>query len=1773
MRIVIDLQSCQNGSRFRGIGRYAMAVTKAMIALGRGHDFRIFLTDRYPATIAEIRRELEGLLPQDSIHVCTMIERTTATDPKNAWRNRAAEIVRQDYIAALAPDLLFVPALFEGMWDDAVVSVEPAAFPTAVTLHDLIPLEDFDLYLTKQHDQDAYLRKLRDMRRADLLVCISAFVAGEAAGLVGIDPARLVTVLNGVDPRFKRAKPGTVDRAGLLARMGISRPFIFNTSPLEHRKNLHGLISGFAGMPREVRDAHQIVIAGGMDNHARNHLAELVRGEGLPADALILPGRVSDEDLIALYGECALFAFPSLSEGFGLPPLEAMACGAPVIASTATSLPEVVDRADLLVDPTDAAAIGAGMERILASPVLQAELRAYGPKRARKFTWQKTAGAMLDAFEKLDAKRKADTQAVTFASRPRLALVCPTIDWDSTVAGRIASLAAQLSQSHIVTLVCPKSDRGDAWARAHGEVRDFDWLEWNASRCDSIFYVTERLADDDFAALMANRPGLLLLLEEIGASSLPDTAGGDLDRAVQRGLYATGGFGALADAMAGTIDTQATIGADLIASARLTLREADGPVLPQLGSTRAAAVLREEIGVAKGIVLVVAIAGSEKAGAELARRFRSAETDQANLLICVADDAGDAVEAEGAVHLAGNVHRLRAPLADRYRGLLSAADLLLVAKDIDPRLRDRLKGDAEGGGVDALFEADDAQDLPARVAAANAAAAHALVRPRPVALSAAHPGLVAWANRIRDAAARAEAQAPSLATAAAKALRGSVRGTTADADDVGRLAIALSANAALEREPCRFIDLTAYAAGGHRLDPVARAHLIALFRRGRTRVRAIVQQGGDFTIANRFVARLLGLGDFFLEDEAFVPRPGDRIIGMDLLGSFAPDSHDALKAAQVRGAALLYLAEGQAALEGGRADSLADLILAWADDAEPGMGRKIAALSDAPAGHPADARLAAFLRQAREADLPVEILSLDSIAQSDAEYAGGPGFQTIEPSEAVRAAWASFCATPRTQSRTGADTLDFAVMGHLVGSYSLATVNRSVARTLEQWRPGHVRFLPYETVPIFHTEGVPAGEKALMTRLSARQAPPRGEEIVIAQHWPIMAPTIRHRLALSLLPWEESHVPDAIVATLNAGFDAIIAPSLSVAHALTVSGIKLPVAAIGQPVELERFQALAAKRVAGKPIRRFLHVSSCFERKGVDLLLAAWARAFTASDDVTLVIKTFPNPHNQVEAQVAALREQHPRLARIEIVNRDAGCEEMPDFFANADAMVLPTRGEGYNLPALEAMASGLPLIVTGHGGHRDFCGPDQARLIDYRFVRSSSHVAGDHAMWAEPSLDDLVRALRECVDPAFADAIEARRQSALTAAEAEGDRTAWTRRFHGVVTDLLADGDQSAPRIGWISTWNVTCGIAQYSAHLIEKMSAATQQRMTILCDHRTAPSQSAITHKAAWTVMEGDAGDIATGVRESNVEAVIVQHQDGLVPWEELGLLGNDATMSGTVTVAMLHNVRTLSWKVSAENLPMVVAGLRKMTKVLVHTMDDVNLLLSLGIDQNVGLFPHGATASAHVPWPRTLRSDAAPVIGCHGFFLRHKGIDKLIRAAAVLRREWPGLKLRLVNARFPNPEHEGAVDECRALARALGIEDAIEWHLDFLPVDRVNALLAGCDLVVLPYDDSDDSASGAVRTALSSMVPVLATRVKIFAELGAAVGWADSNDPDVLATTIAALLRSPEKRREIQAGMHAWLAAHDWQKMATTLENMVHGLVRQKRLGWITPRSEPG
>ena len=331
------------------------------------------------------------------------------------------------------------------------------------------------------------------------------------------------------------------------------------------------------------------------------------------------------------------------------------------------------------------------------------------------------------------------------------------------------------------------------------------------------------------------------------------------------------------------------------------------------------------------------------------------------------------------------------------------------------------------------------------------------------------------------------------------------------------------------------------------------------------------------------------------------------------------------------------------------------------------------------------------------------------------------------------------------------DNLRYTVSGHVNGSYSLAAINRELALQLEQARPGRVRLRPVEGGDTLDLSGVPPEQCCAVAELVHREPHPTGPELVISQHYPVHVPSRPGDVAVAMLFWEESLLPAETIALLGRHFRAVVAPTAFVRDVLLDSGLPLPVRVIPPALRLDRFAALRDARAAcrGGDVHRFLphcflHVSSCFPRKGVDVLLRAWARAFRAGDPVRLVIKGFPNPHNTVAADLAALQasEPGPGPGRAGRPRSRPGRAARPVCGRGHGGAADPVAKATTCRPA-EALAAGLPLIVTGGGGHLDFCaGPEGAlpgvRLLRTRASPSGSHFTVAHASWLEPDEDDL---------------------------------------------------------------------------------------------------------------------------------------------------------------------------------------------------------------------------------------------------------------------------------------------------------------------------------------------------------------------------------------------------------------------------------------------------
>lgn len=262
-----------------------------------------------------------------------------------------------------------------------------------VTVHDLALLRFPEL-------GTAALRRLvartaASAATAQRVIAVSETTRRDLIALCAVPAEKICVVPNGCDPDFVPLEPA-IARARVAAAYGIEGPYILHVGTLEPRKNLGRLVDAIA---RLHAAGHTLpLVLAGAPGWGAEALDRVIAASRLGESVRRL-GRVSAADLPALYGAATLFTYPSLYEGFGLPPLEAVACGTPVVASNAGALPEVLGDAALLVDPLDEGALAAAMQRLLTDRDLRAALRERGLARARQFTWARCARATWAVYE------------------------------------------------------------------------------------------------------------------------------------------------------------------------------------------------------------------------------------------------------------------------------------------------------------------------------------------------------------------------------------------------------------------------------------------------------------------------------------------------------------------------------------------------------------------------------------------------------------------------------------------------------------------------------------------------------------------------------------------------------------------------------------------------------------------------------------------------------------------------------------------------------------------------------------------------------------------------------------------------------------------------------------------------------------------------------------------------------------------------------------------------------------------------------------------------------------------------------------------------------------------------------------------------------------------------------------------------------------------------------------------------------------------------------
>ena len=352
LRIGIDARPASDEGA--GVGRVVRELLRAFARRDDDHSYRLYS-----------RRVWDAPLDERFAWRCN-----GARDP--LWHVRASMVASRECDVVLATGS-YLPAWF-------------ASVPVAPVVYDLVPF-DAELLPQRRARRIARLTLGLAVRRSAALICISQSTADDLVTHFPRARHKTVVALLGVAPTL-------ADVAAKLPDDVPAEGFVLAVGTLEPRKNLPRLVEAYNCLPEDLRAAHPLVVTGKLGWDTGETIAAL---DSLGPHA-IRTGFVPDAQLALLYRRCALFAYPSLGEGFGLPVLEAMAGGAPVLTSNRSSLPEVGGDVAAYCDPTDVASIARELEGLLRDPARRALMGAAGPPHAAGFSWDRTAAIVLDTL-------------------------------------------------------------------------------------------------------------------------------------------------------------------------------------------------------------------------------------------------------------------------------------------------------------------------------------------------------------------------------------------------------------------------------------------------------------------------------------------------------------------------------------------------------------------------------------------------------------------------------------------------------------------------------------------------------------------------------------------------------------------------------------------------------------------------------------------------------------------------------------------------------------------------------------------------------------------------------------------------------------------------------------------------------------------------------------------------------------------------------------------------------------------------------------------------------------------------------------------------------------------------------------------------------------------------------------------------------------------------------------------------------------------------------
>ena len=707
--------------------------------------------------------------------------------------------------------------------------------------------------------------------------------------------------------------------------------------------------------------------------------------------------------------------------------------------------------------------------------------------------------------------------------------------------------------------------------------------------------------------------------------------------------------------------------------------------------------------------------------------------------------------------------------------------------------------------------------------------------------------------------------------------------------------------------------------------------------------------------------------------------------------------------------------------------------------------------------------------------------------------------------------------------------LSWTIEGPLDSSYSLAILNRCFINSMKKSIDNlsiHITEGPGDYAPNTsflkkYTEIYSLYKKSLESNLIADVSsrnlyPPRVHDL-----------SSKFNL-LHSYGWEESEFPSNWVNDFNIYLQGITVMSSLVKKILIDNGVCIPIKVAGLGLDhLDQsqydefdvgydFDALNMKKY------KILHVSSGFPRKGIDILLKAYEKSFSINDDISLIIKTFDNPHNNVVNQIQKSIAANPSFPHVLLIKEDLNDQDLKALFLKIDMLVAPSRGEGFGLPIGEAMRLGIPVVTTNWGGQLDFCNNQNSWLIDYDFVPSESHFNLDNSYWAEPSLDHLCLLLREVYN---AKSIVLKKKT-LKAKE-EINKLTWdevAKNNIDFVNNEISLFNNHKTQLGCITTWNSKCGIASYSRNLFDTIKDETliftpyDEELTPKKGEKVFPS---------WDSKDNLFG-LAQRIFSSKITSLIIQFNYGFFDFEYLSNFINIIHKQDINIFIILHSTIDPDDN-SSKKIARLSGAFSKCQRIIVHTINDLNRLKKIGLIDNVCLLPHPLLSSKHQyskikSIDLSSSSSSTVNIGSYGFCLPNKGFKELVLATDLLIKKGVNINLNIYSAIYKQ-NYQSVFDELQDLVDSLNLSEFISLDPSYMTDNQSLDLLSENDYLIFPYQSTNESSSAAVRYGLSTLRPVLVTPLPIFDDVSDLVHRLNGFSPHDIAEGILKIIEFSE------------------------------------------------